>query len=62
MVKFKLEIELKNKNMNNHIHVAQALRELSDKFNYSCEEFPSGAIMDTKNEEPVGRYWVSVRE
>lgn len=62
MVKFKLEIELKNKNMQSCIHAAQALRELSDKFNYSCEEFPSGWIMDTKNEEPVGRYWVSMRD
>jgi hypothetical protein len=60
-MKFKLEIDLENKNMNSHIHVAKALRDLSDQFNYSCEHFPNGAIMDTKNEEVVGWYGVILK-
>lgn len=55
---FKLEIELDTKNMNSHEHVAAALRDLSRQFYYSCEHFPHGSIMDTKNEEVVGHYGV----
>ena len=59
---FKLEIEMNTKNMSNHVHVAAALRDLSHQFYYSCEHFPHGSIMDTKNEEVVGHYGVVITQ
>ena len=58
MPQFILKINLGNDAMCTHIHVARALKEISDRFNYSSEDYPKGKIFDV-NGNAVGSWQVT---